>query len=156
MILIWLCPDYLTAQQIINTSGNSVVMEGNTYAYSIGEMIAVDTRKVDDLIVTQGVLQSSASQLNTHDYKMEEFTVFPNPTSGLLDITSSALLPGILKLTLYDMTGRQVQSASVPPKKLKEHFEMDLRKLAAGTYILKAVYADNQRQFVENFKISKL
>ncbi|MFM2284977.1 MAG: hypothetical protein RLZZ543_474, partial [Bacteroidota bacterium] len=59
------------------------------------------------------------------------FTVYPNPSNGLVTLQSTQLLSGTVEL--YDMTGRKIQSISMNGSSLQN---IDLN-CPSGVYILR-------------------
>ena len=60
------------------------------------------------------------------------FTIFPNPTSGLLTIRSNNQQI-IETVSIYDLTGRLI----IAEKPRTKQWEKDLSKLTAGSYMVK-------------------
>ena len=77
----------------------------------------------------------------TSDY----ISIFPNPTTSIITVTSSAALIGS-KFIIYDQLGKEVKSGLI----IAENTEVDMSRLAEGVYLFKAG-TDMQ----ETFKIFK-
>ncbi len=65
----------------------------------------------------------------------EEFKIFPNPTDGLFNLTGKIDLEIEFTLILYDNTGKQVQSYSIPRTK-NFNQEFNIKDLPSGSYHL--------------------
>ena len=65
----------------------------------------------------------------TSDY----ISIFPNPTTSIITVTSSAALIGS-KLIIYDQLGKEVMSGFI----IAENTEVDMSRLAEGVYLFKA------------------
>lgn len=65
----------------------------------------------------------------------EKISVYPNPTSGLLNISTEGLA-GLLQLEMFDITGMQVLSQQMEAGLSGSLATLDLRTLRAGTYVL--------------------
>ena len=77
----------------------------------------------------------------TSDY----ISIFPNPTTSIITVTSSAALIGS-KLIIYDQLGKEVNSGII----LSENTEVDLSNLNAGIYLFKV-----GTEMQETFRIIK-
>nr|HPI54572.1 T9SS type A sorting domain-containing protein [Chitinophagaceae bacterium] len=109
-----------SAQQTINVAGNSAVIYGMTFDYSIGEMTVVSTAKSGNLIVTQGLLQPQTSTGNANTTNEDNqhissmagmINVYPNPTSNILYIETKDQQAGQFIYQLFDATGKLVASS---------------------------------------------
>jgi hypothetical protein len=72
--------------------------------------------------------------------------IFPNPTSGYLNIRNSDKDHPVVKLNLYDPTGRLVYT-SLCNFDGKEPVYIDLRHISPGIYILSAFAEDGDAEF---------
>lgn len=61
-------------------------------------------------------------------------SIFPNPTSEFLHLSSSLPLPGPLHLRILDVRGREV--AHFPAERMSDGIELEVRPLAEGIYLL--------------------
>ena len=142
-----------SAQQTMNVAGNSAVIQGVTFDYSIGEMTVISTEKTGNLIVTQGFLQplqtatnssnstSTANHLNTLAGLIQ---VYPNPTSNILYIETKNQQAGNLNYQLFDAAGKLVASSKEFQKEGDNKFSFNLQSFASGNYFLMIQKSSNE------------
>jgi hypothetical protein len=88
----------------------------------------------DVFTVGSGIAQNQENQIFGES---ETFNVYPNPSSGEVNLYASFEMD---KIEVYDMVGRQVKSEVIGGI---VNYRMDLNGLAHGTYIIKASNAQN-------------
>lgn len=143
----------------LNATGGSKEIAGNIYEYSIGEMALVHTASTPNLIVTQGLLQPLEGAVSISNIALPEnaLSVYPNPSDDIIYIQPNmADGGGLLTITLLDITGRRLQQQSVSLTLGNEKQSINLKSLAAGTYMLHAIYSRDNQDKVRNFKIQKI
>lgn len=69
------------------------------------------------------------------------FYVYPNPTSGPLNIKWNTE-GGIQDIQLYDLTGQEVKNYQV--NKLSNNIEMNISNVAAGIYVLRFITSNGE------------
>ena len=131
------------SQTSINAASNSVVLNGNLFEYSIGEMTLISTAKSGNLVVTQGYLQPHGSASSQSDFPTsslndlsDHIRVYPNPTENLLFIELLEPLAGDMSFQLVDATGKMVLGKSDKQISGLNKYTLDLSSLAAGSYFL--------------------
>lgn len=154
-----------SAQQTFNAASSSVMVNGNIFDYSIGEMTLVSTIRNPNLIVTQGFLQPfmigsnkyADSILNEMSVWYIEPKVYPNPTQRELTIETNEEIAGEYKIQLFDATGKIILSQSNLSKKGINTVKIDLRNYVSGSYFL-ILQTNNQKDNTEHysFKIQKI
>lgn len=75
--------------------------------------------------------QDNCVLLQTEENTISKITVYPNPTNGILNITSNKL--GTATVTIYDLNGRIVHQSKAENI---ENKSLDLNHLQSGIYIL--------------------
>lgn len=84
--------------------------------------------------ITQAItIDSACPLLGNEGFEVKAFSVSPNPSNGLFEIT----LPTLLKnatLSVYNLMGQRVYSTSMADG---EVYSLDLSTLASGCYVLK-------------------
>ncbi len=153
------------SQTTINVTGNSAVIHGMTFDYSIGEMTIVSTAKSANLIVTQGLLQPQAStgSSNTTDSDNQHISsmagminVYPNPTSHVLYIETKDQQAGDFKYQFFDATGKLVASSKELQKEGANKYSFNLQSFASGSYFLMIQKSgDNGNVEAISYKIQK-
>ena len=154
-----------SAQQTINVAGNSAVIHGMTFDYSIGEMTVVSTEKSGNLIVTQGLLQpqtstGSANTTNADNQHLSSMAgminVYPNPTSNVLYIETKDQQAGDFKYQLFDAAGKLVASSKEMQKEGANKYSFSLQSFASGSYFLMIQKSgDNGNVEAISYKIQK-
>lgn len=155
----------VSAQQTINVAGNSAVIHGMTFDYSIGEMTVVSTEKSGNLIVTQGLLQpqtstGSANTTNADNQHLSSMAgminVYPNPTSNVLYIETKDQQAGDFKYQLFDAAGKLVASSKEMQKEGANKYSFSLQSFASGSYFLMIQKSgDNGNVEAISYKIQK-
>lgn len=148
----------LQAQTTINSAGESATINGDTYSYSIGEMVLVNTAGAGNLIVTQGVLQAPKSTVGVETESLfhNNFKVFPNPTRDIINMHANLLENGDITVKLFDATGRLLISKEWKITSSHEEKQLSLQPFATGQYILNVIYSDDQKMLNQSYKIQKL
>ncbi|OFX87806.1 MAG: hypothetical protein A2W99_15935 [Bacteroidetes bacterium GWF2_33_16] len=88
----------------------------------------------------------SASTLVSSIVNLElisEFNVFPNPANDYVDITFSSENTGATTIEIYTITGNRVfQNSYIKSDKVFSEL-LNLKKLSAGSYIVKVIFNEN-------------
>jgi len=140
----------LTPEAIFSASGNL----SNNYAqisWTLGDT-QTKTYSIDNLIITQGFLQSSLAITNVislADNEKINLKVFPNPVSDILNIKYTAEKETKVSFYLYNLQGSLLFSKEVDAMNYTE--TISFNRFESGTYLLKAVSAD--KSYVKTFKI---
>jgi len=143
---------------IMNTAGGSKTIAGNTYEWSIGEMIT-STHVGGSLVVTQGILQplNATTGVTTIPSKMANLKVYPNPvTNGWLYLQPNFETGGKVTCSITDATGRLVILQSEELQNGTELQSIPMNALAIGQYTLTVTWKDKQGEAISNFKIQKI
>lgn len=76
----------------------------------------------------------SDCSLATSDFNFDNnFSIYPNPTEGTINIDSKVSL-GVTEVAIYDMNGRQVYTQNM---EIGNHVSLDASNLSAGIYLIK-------------------
>jgi hypothetical protein len=75
---------------------------------------------------------------------LTDLRVFPNPTSGLLEVKLELPEASALRATVYDLTGRQLQAYDFG-RQLRLNEQLDFSAYPAGIYLLRLHTADAAR-----------
>ena len=111
-------------------------------SYTIGEMVEVQSYKVGNLLITQGILQpdlgkNTGTEIN--NFEPGEITVFPNPTPDAFVTRINIYAPGQVSIYLYDALGQVMRKDEIQYNAFIGK-AYDLQNAAAGTYLLKIIY----------------
>ena len=86
----FLISSYLSSQQTVTTSGGDIESDQVSLSYTIGQLKVNTIEKVDSSIIKldfiQGV-QYAIDVFDCRDYNSIKISVFPNPTSSLVNIS---------------------------------------------------------------------
>ncbi len=142
---------------VVNSTGGSGTIDGNTYEWSIGEVM-VSTFGNPVVIVTQGVLQPQKATSNVAIVKNSpDIDVFPNPSTSQINIRYNATSSCTLSYKLIDLTGKVLISESTELAEGKTTQQVDLTRFAAATYMLDvSLESNNSTVKSSTFKIQKL
>jgi hypothetical protein len=75
----------------------------------------------------------------------EDFSVYPNPSSGLLSVSLSANEPGVAEFRVMDIMGRMVYSQSARVESGENTITLELSALPSGVYLLEAGLGESKR-----------
>lgn len=154
--LSYICSAQSIGPATLNAAGGSAAVAGNTYEWSVGEMVLVNTVTSSGLVVTQGTLQPIIQGTGINDKSaLAGLSIYPNPASDQLNIKFNIPrdLDVVLKLT--DVSGRAQYF-----KKVKNHngsalITMDFKPYAAGIYMLHIETTDKAKTYTNTFKVVK-
>ncbi|GEM_PF-337811 len=152
------CQAQVQQAATVNATGGSAQLGGNTYEWSVGEMVLVNTVTTSNLVVTQGLLQPI---LNTTDIRHPELSadqlkVYPNPTKDIVFIQPNVKPNTSLTLLVFDISGRAFYRKTLVLKTGTEVQTVDLGTYAAGNYLLDIVAGTSGSTSRNTFKIQKL
>jgi len=118
-------PLFVSSSDFHLTSTSPAINAGNnSYLGSISADLDGNARIVNTT-VDLGVYEFDAALSNSSFTSFNEFTVYPNPTSGILNIN---LDEEIEKIDIYSLLGRKVETSI--------NTQMDISNLANGIYLL--------------------
>ncbi len=126
----------LNAQQVISASGTTFQNQSCTVSFTMGETI-IGNLENSACLVSQGFQQSwmNATAIAEKSQR-NEISLFPNPASGILNITG--IIPGYpISITISDIHGNFVFSASDFNERT-----VDLRGLNKGFYVVSIEFGD--------------
>jgi len=136
----------VSAQEVVSTQGDSYSNASGNIDFTIGEVIInTGTDGTNDL--TQGFHQTNWNFLGVEDHSPSyEATIFPNPTSEVLNIRTSTFEN--VTYTLYDAQGKLVMQ----DKLSAEETPIQVGQLAPGNY---SIILNNETQNLKTFKLVK-
>ena len=136
----------VSAQEVVSTQGDSYSNASGSIDFTIGEVV-INTGTDGTNDITQGFHQTNWNFLGVEDFAPTyEATVFPNPTSELLNIQTSAFEN--VTYTLYDAQGKMVMQ----DKLSAEQTPIQVSQLPSGNYSLTL---NNETQNLKTFKLIK-
>lgn len=125
----------IQAQELVGSAGSEASNSSVDISYSIGETVVSTTTPNT---VSQGYQQSYITATGIGEIDGLEISLFPNPTSGQITVTTSG--KKLDKLMMIDATGRLVWSSETINQNT---LEIDMSAMANGAYFLSAKTADN-------------
>jgi hypothetical protein len=136
----------VSAQEVVATQGDSYSNASANIDFTIGEVVInTGTDGTNDL--TQGFHQTNWNFVGLEDFAPDyEATIFPNPTSEVLNIRTSTFEH--VTYTLYDAQGKLVMQDILSA----EQTPIQVSQLAPGSYSLTL---NNQIQNLKTFKLVK-
>lgn len=138
--------------QVIATAGNYSENGGVSLSWTLGEPV-IETATGTDVILTQGFQQPDYNIVVVEHIPASslDVNVFPNPTSGNLNIewTGTAQTPAVI--SLYDMNGKELLVSKVTTG--NQTGILNLAEYANAQYVLKIVARDIN--FSKEYRIVK-
>ncbi len=130
LLLCFLSALSLKSQQVLSTSGTTFQNQSCTVSFTMGETI-IGNLQNSTCLVSQGFQQSLMDATSiTEKSLMNEVILFPNPVSGILNITG--IICGYpVSITIRDIHGNIVFSTSV-----FNESSVDLSGLTKGFYVV--------------------
>jgi hypothetical protein len=136
----------VSAQEVVATQGDSYSNPIANIDFTIGEVI-IDTGTDGTNDLTQGFHQTNWNFVGLEDHAPNyEATIFPNPTSEVLNIKTSTFEN--VTYTLYDAQGRLVMQDILSA----EQTPIQVSQLAPGSYLLTL---NNETQNLKTFQLIK-
>ena len=130
----FLISSYLSSQQTVTTSGGDIESNQVSLSYTIGQLKVNTIEKVDSSILEldfiQGV-QYAIDVFDCRDFNNIKISVFPNPTSSLVNISMEKLTDK-LRIIVFDVAGREIYDDSFT----ENEFSIDFSSYSEGIYIL--------------------
>ena len=136
----------VSAQEVVSTQGDSYSNASGNIDFTIGEVI-INTGTDGTVDLTQGFHQTNWNFVGMEDHSPSfKATVFPNPTSEVLNIRTSTFEN--MMYTLYDSKGKLILQDILSA----EQTPIQVSQLAPGNYSLTL---NNQTQNLKTFKLIK-
>lgn len=156
------CFSYICSAQSIgpatlNAAGGSAAVAGNTYEWSVGEMVLVNTAIASGLVVTQGTLQPMAQSTGINDRKLAlaGLSIYPNPANNQLNIKFDMARDLDVFLKLTDISGREQYLEKIKNHNGSTLITIDFKPYAAGIYMLQVETTDKTKTYTNTFKVVK-
>ena len=135
-----------TAQEVVATQGDSYSNISAQIDFTIGEII-INTESNGVNTLTQGFHQTNWNFVGLENHAPEyEATIFPNPTSNILNIRTSTFEN--VTYTLYDAQGKLILQGRLT----QVQTPIRVGQLATGKYSL---ILDSKNQKLKTFKLVK-
>jgi hypothetical protein len=136
----------VSAQEVVATQGDSYTNSSGSIDFTIGEVV-INTGTDGSNDLTQGFHQTNWNFVGVEDHSPNyEATIFPNPTSDVLNIRTSTFEN--VTYTLYDALGKMVKQGKLST----EQTPIQVSQLAPGRYSLTL---NNETEKLKTFKLIK-
>lgn len=136
----------VSAQEVVATQGDSYSNASANIDFTIGEVI-INTGTDGSNDLTQGFHQTNWNFVGLEDHSPSyEATIYPNPTSEVLNIKTSTFEN--VTYTLYDAQGKLVMQDILSA----EQTPIQVSQLAPGNY---SIILNNETQNLKTFKLVK-
>jgi len=136
----------VSAQEVVVTQGDSYTNSSGSIDFTIGEVV-INTGTDGSNDLTQGFHQTNWNFVGVEDHSPNyEATIFPNPTSDVLNIRTSTFEN--VTYTLYDALGKLV----IQDKLSSVQTPIQVNQLAPGAYSLTL---NNDTQNLKTFQLIK-
>src|SRR5262249_26317934 len=119
-----------TTPTVVASSGGFFSNSAGMLSFTVGELAAVTTLSSPNNFLTQGFQQPSDFGVFVPPVKDENFSVnvYPNPSTGLFNLTINASASMKLQLAIYDMLGKQIATVKKNLSAGKNQVPLDLRQ----------------------------
>lgn len=151
VIFLLLYATTISAQEVVSTQGDSYSNANGSIDFTVGEAI-INTGTDGSNDLTQGFHQTNWNFLGVEDFAPDyEASIFPNPTSDVLNIKTSSFEN--VTYTLYDAQGKlvlqSILAAEVTP--------IQVSHLAPGAYSLQLTFEEGKKSASKSktFKLIK-
>lgn len=148
-ILIFLCNIGINAQHNFTATGGEATGARGKVSYSVGQLV-YKTHSSESASVAEGVQQPYEISVLTGDAEIISskfnYTVFPNPTKGMITLKTDELNEADLMYKLLTNYGILIKNQKIS----ETETNIDLKTLPPGTYILCVFESE---VMVSNFKI---
>lgn len=136
----------VSAQEVVSTQGDSYSNASANIDFTIGEIV-INTRTSGTIELTQGFHQTNWNFVGIQDHSPSfNATIFPNPTSEVLNIRTSAHKN--VSFTVFDTKGNLVLQDKLSGKQTT----IQVSKLATGSY---SVVLKDHTQNLKTFNLIK-
>lgn len=137
--------DGTTFENISWIAGNGNSTLPQAYAFSDKN---VEANKIYYYRLQQVDFDQTYSYSNILSGKLEGTTidavhVFPNPTTDITQATIYSSKDGDLTISIYDVLGSQIKNIPTQLTKGNNTIDIDVRDLAASTYLVQFIFNDN-------------
>jgi hypothetical protein len=132
-VVLSVCTIYLSAQEVVASSGSSGTITGYKVDWTLGEPV-IETFTGSANILTQGMHQTNLLVTGLQELTIPglEVRVYPNPVSNTLMIEVIQTGDDLFRYELFDFTGRKLVL-----KKMNSNIEeIDMSSYVSGIYLL--------------------
>ena len=122
---------------IVNSAGGVLIAGGIIGTHLFGST-TVTSMSYTGLLIAK-INQPSAAAVSNPNIKPSEFHVYPNPTSGVFQITYSSTEKSNIQLTIIDSKGQTIYAETISQFQGEYNKAVDLSKRAKGVYSVEII-----------------
>jgi subtilisin-like proprotein convertase family protein len=141
--------DTFTQQDI----DNGLVDYTNTQTSIFDDSFIVDITNAANGWLPNQIIQFSANVVGVDTFQLSNFSVFPNPTEGIVSIRFETQNSDDVYIQLYDLQGRMILKQNYPSDQLRFEESIVFGNVANGIYLLRV--SQGNRSVTKNIIISK-
>ncbi len=133
-----------TTPAVVASSGGFFSNTAGMLSFTVGELAAVTTLSSPNNFLTQGFQQPSDFGVFVPPVKDENFSVsvYPNPSTGMFNLSITTSNNMVLQLSLYDLLGKQIMTQKQNLSHGKNLVPLDLRQQVSGMYLLECTFTN--------------
>jgi hypothetical protein len=147
VLYVLLATTFAAAQEVVTTQGDTYANSTANIAFTIGEVV-VNTVSNGNNTLTQGFHQTNWHFVSVTNHAPKfDVSIFPNPTSDVLNIKTSDYEQ--VNYALYNAQGKQVRQA----KLITSQTAIEVSHLAPGNYTL---VLQDASKLLKTFKLLKI
>jgi len=141
----------ITAQESVSSSGKDIKGNAGSVSYSVGQVVYTKIAD-DDNSMIQGVQQPyEISEIVSSvdiELALADVNLYPNPSSGVINISVKNIELSGLTCYLFDIKGNQILEKQLS----NNETQIQMNELPAGTYLIKI---KQSRNLIATYKIIK-
>jgi hypothetical protein len=145
------CLSQTIEREIISTAGGYTTTPDIIISFTLGDLAVLSLEK-DKYMINQGFEKGSDYLISGWEEELTRnlFSVFPNPTDGIFQVTSNVRSAAPVYLELYTAVGEKVIERNLIPG---DPVHIDFRHFPDGIYLLKIVVNESYKPML--FRIMK-
>jgi hypothetical protein len=144
----------LHAQESFTAGGGEAHGIGGTVSFSVGQLFC-NYQPEAGWLLAEGVQQpyeiSLVTGINEIGKSGPYFSVYPNPASDYLTLTTGETEVKNRSFLLYDLSGKLLQHRKITTSEMK----INMTNLRAGTYLLKIIDTESENHAIKLKKAGK-
>lgn len=125
------------------TTGSPAIDSGSNTELPSGILLDLKgNQRIFNTTVDMGAYEFGSSPLGVNNFIVEEFSIYPNPTSSILNIETNS---EVKKVVIYNLQGQKVIENNVT--------KIDVSNFSKGIYILQVTTKNNRistKKFIKN------
>ena len=132
--------------------GDTTSQDDPTHQYPGQGSYSVTLYVLDSNYCLDSTTQSLSLTSIRNTFSLLDVNVYPNPTSDLVQVSMDVVNSADLRIELYDIQGKLLQTITTPAVQGEHNETLDLSALAPGNYTLRVRHGDD----VASFKVVKV